>query len=193
MDRTCLTRRYSSLLTVLLCTWVPSFSSVWSHLTTCHSVPTLCVLRPEPLAFSRRWSLPTPVIELMIDARSQWWIHWVLQPIFNSSHCLSIPYDIFQWLRRRYMYVIWLKVMLKLCGSHECCTLRWASFFFFLLVGSNHDPPVIRRISLFELIAEAMKLVMLFINMVMKLLMDFISSPEVGAKVVHLISIPLKY
>jgi hypothetical protein len=52
---------------------------------------------------------------------------------------------------------------------------------------------VIRRISLFELIAEAMKLVMLFINMVMKLLMDFISSPEVGAKVVHLISIPLKY
>jgi hypothetical protein len=66
-------------------------------------------------------------------------------------------------------------------------------FFLFLLVGSKHDPPVIRRISFFELIDEAMKLVMLFINVVMKLLMDFVSSPEVGAKVGHLISIPLRY
>jgi hypothetical protein len=25
----------------------------------------------------------------------------------------------------------------------KCCTLLWASFFRFLLVGSEHDPPVI--------------------------------------------------
>jgi hypothetical protein len=28
-----------------------------------------------------------------------------------------------------------------------CCTLLYASFFCFLLAGSEHDPPVIGRIS----------------------------------------------
>jgi hypothetical protein len=67
--------------------------------------------------------------------------------------------------------------------------------FFLLLARSKLGTPMIWRISFFELVDEVLKLAMLFIGVVMKLLVEFVSSPKMGANVVHLISIPrsIKY
>jgi hypothetical protein len=48
------------------------------------------------------------------------------------------------------------------------------------------------RKSFFRLVDEVLKLVMFFINVVMKLLVEFVSSPEVDAKCWELNFNPLK-
>jgi hypothetical protein len=67
------------------------------------------------------------------------------------------------------------------------------SFFFcFLLAGSNLDPPVIGRISFFKIVDEVLKLAMPFISVVIKPLVEFVSSPKVGAKCWALDFYPVK-
>jgi hypothetical protein len=51
---------------------------------------------------------------------------------------------------------------------------------------------MIGRKSFFRLVDEVLKLVMFFINVVMKLLVEFVSSPEVDAKCWELNFNPLK-
>jgi hypothetical protein len=63
-----------------------------------------------------------------------------------------------------------------------CCTLLWASFFYFLLADSKHEQPVIGSISFVA--KGAMALVPCEVIIVV---ME-VSSPEVGANVGHLFS-----
>jgi hypothetical protein len=63
-----------------------------------------------------------------------------------------------------------------------CCTLLWASFFCFLLAGSEHDPPVIGSTSF---VAEAVLAWVLDVAISSKV---EVSSPEVGANVGDLFS-----
>jgi hypothetical protein len=63
-----------------------------------------------------------------------------------------------------------------------CCTLLWASFFCFLLAGSEHEPPVIESTSF---VAEAALAWLLNEASTQKV---EVSSPEVGANVGDLLS-----
>jgi hypothetical protein len=63
-----------------------------------------------------------------------------------------------------------------------CCTLLYASFFCFLLAGSELDPPVIGSTSFVAEGATAWLLCEAIAAVVE------LSSPEVGANVVHLLS-----
>ena len=49
---------------------------------------------------------------------------------------------------------------------------------------------IIGRINFFRLVDEVLKLAIFFINLMMKLLVEFVSSPDVEANVGYLISIP---
>jgi hypothetical protein len=63
-----------------------------------------------------------------------------------------------------------------------CCTLLCASFFCFLLAGSELEPPVIRSTSFVIEGAIAWMLYEAIVTTVE------VSSPEVGANVIHLFS-----
>jgi hypothetical protein len=66
--------------------------------------------------------------------------------------------------------------------SPTCCTLLCASFFCFLLAGSELEPPVIRSTSFVAEDATAWLLCEAIVIVVE------VSSPEVGANVGHLFS-----
>jgi hypothetical protein len=63
-----------------------------------------------------------------------------------------------------------------------CCTLLCASFFYFLLAGSELEPPVIGSTSFVTEGATAWSLYEVIVTTVK------VSSPEVGANVGHLFS-----